>query len=304
MKHLHKSSTNSCSQTVALLQRPRYARPMSELDRQAIQRTRLPGGARTGEVADVLGTSDAAGAAVLQSQLSEEDWGLYTAAADAAASVPGPPVCVYAQEIAERPDVVARFVAYLTVAVRPSIAKGWIVSGYIVLSGGELVIGQLTLEPELNTGTGITRSLLHGVSVSQILARAQAMLVQTPEWLELVKRLGLGEPPHADKERAHRAAATAATAGTARRRGRKGWGEEHYRRVALEYLALQREGVGRGILNRLAEREAKRLKKPIARETMRDWVRRARELGFLAGGVRGRAGARPGPNLYPKKEES
>jgi hypothetical protein len=68
---------------------------------------------------------------------------------------------------------------------------------------------------------------------------------------------------------------------------------------------LQAEGIGRGILKEIAAREAKRLDRHVARETARDWVRGARERGFLTPGKPGRAGAQPGPNLYriPSKEE-
>jgi hypothetical protein len=77
--------------------------------------------------------------------------------------------------------------------------------------------------------------------------------------------------------------------------------EDLIRRVALEYLALFESGVTRGILDRLAEQESERLGRPVARETVRDWVRRARELQYPSEGVPGKAYAVAGPRLIAEQ---
>jgi hypothetical protein len=80
------------------------------------------------------------------------------------------------------------------------------------------------------------------------------------------------------------------------RRGRKGYPNEHYRWIAVRYLEIVGTG-RRDVLKALATEEEARLGRPVPRETVRDWVRKATELGYLAPGKRGRASARPGPNL-------
>jgi hypothetical protein len=75
-------------------------------------------------------------------------------------------------------------------------------------------------------------------------------------------------------------------------RGPKGYPDDHYRRIALAYLDLQSQGVSRGIVRRIAEDEGRQW------QTIRDWLHRATELGFLSRGAQGRAGRTPGPNLY------
>ena len=80
-------------------------------------------------------------------------------------------------------------------------------------------------------------------------------------------------------------------------RGRKGYPDLHYQRIALKAVELFTGGE-RHVVKALAEEE----KRPY--QTVRDWVRRARseELGFLAPVKQGRSDFRPGPNLYTKEE--
>lgn len=84
--------------------------------------------------------------------------------------------------------------------------------------------------------------------------------------------------------------------------GPKGFGEDYYRRLALEYLKLQPE-IGRGIRLELARLETKRQGREVTPINIRDALDRATELGFLSKGTRGRAGRLPGPNLYPTENE-
>jgi hypothetical protein len=82
------------------------------------------------------------------------------------------------------------------------------------------------------------------------------------------------------------------TAGTERGRGRG-----FYRRTAFGYLELQDLGVTH-IQKRLAEESGERLGIPLDAVQIRDALTKATRLGFLTPGIRGRAGRRPGPNLY------
>jgi hypothetical protein len=63
------------------------------------------------------------------------------------------------------------------------------------------------------------------------------------------------------------------------------------RHVALAYLEESRPGKDRAVLQRLEER----LGRP--KGTVRGWVQRARETGWLGAAVQGRMGAEPGPKL-------
>src|SRR4029079_17499604 len=92
-----------------------------------------------------------------------------------------------------------------------------------------------------------------------------------------------------------------AAADQPRRAGRKPLPDALIRHIALEYLALFERGVTRGILVRLAEQESERLGRYVAPETVRDWVRRARELEFLSKGVPGKAYAVAGPRLIAEE---
>ena len=80
------------------------------------------------------------------------------------------------------------------------------------------------------------------------------------------------------------------------RRGRPGLPESHYRAVAVAYLELYESGVTHGILAELGRRFA------APHQTVRDWVARARSLGYLTPGKPGRSGATPGPRLYSLPE--
>jgi hypothetical protein len=75
------------------------------------------------------------------------------------------------------------------------------------------------------------------------------------------------------------------------RRGRPGLGDDHYRRVAEEAIRLRREGSRsvRADLGRLYNRQG---------NTIRDWLKEARDREWLAKTGRGqRGGEAPGPRL-------
>jgi hypothetical protein len=81
-----------------------------------------------------------------------------------------------------------------------------------------------------------------------------------------------------------------------RKRGRPGRPDSHYRDVAIEYLDLYEKG-RRKVLKEMAERRG------VPPPTVRDWVRRARQLEYLGPGKQGRAGASPGPRLVDEGVE-
>ncbi len=88
--------------------------------------------------------------------------------------------------------------------------------------------------------------------------------------------------------------------------GKRGYGDDFYRLVALEYVALTERGEGgRGALQRLAEVMASRMheRTPRPRDNIRDWVAEARRRGFLTPGEPGRGGGGPGPRLYARESE-
>jgi hypothetical protein len=83
------------------------------------------------------------------------------------------------------------------------------------------------------------------------------------------------------------------------RPGRPGYPDKHYQQIAERYLDLIEAG-RRNVLVALAAEESARQGREIPRETIRDWVRKATERGYLAPGKPGRAEARPGPKLKRK----
>jgi hypothetical protein len=81
------------------------------------------------------------------------------------------------------------------------------------------------------------------------------------------------------------------------RRGAKGWGDEHFRRVAEMYLEALDIDRRRPLVLMAARFSG------YSRENVRDWVAVARDRGFLSAAQPGRAGAGPGPALVRWQEE-
>lgn len=156
-----------------------------------------------------------------------------------------------------------------------------------------LVVSELDVEPNVPGGGEVTGTVLRALNIAQIRQRAMDALPGVLWAREAMRRAGVFNITDADVRRARRAASLAAQQPL--NRGRRGYGPNHYRRIALRYLELVSEG-RRNVLVALAAEEGR------PRETVRDWVRRATELGFLSPGKQGRAEARPGPNLYRIEE--
>ena len=128
-----------------------------------------------------------------------------------------------------------------------------------------------------------------------IVKTAERLLLRGPEWLDVVEKLGLASPTQEEKRQATEMAKLARPG---KRRGRKGYSEAFYRRIAIEYLALTQRGFRGGLYDELARLVGERLGRPVASSTIKSWVRRARELGLLPlEGKQGRISTRPGPNL-------
>lgn len=182
---------------------------------------------------------------------------------------------------------------------------GWQVEGVLVVTDDRLTIHELLVRPrdlaETAPAGGVTTSVLRAVPLGALLDAGRRALLQAPEQIASWEDSS-GQRFESLKAAAERAAA--AVRETDLKRGRKGFPDDHYRWVALEYLKLQEEGWSKGILRELAGRAAAHLGRDyVARETARDWVATARSKGFLSKATQGRAGASPGPNLYTKEND-
>lgn len=148
---------------------------------------------------------------------------------------------------------------------------------------------EITSHPD---GGEVSASAVHRLQVAQIVADARKQIVavggftwegRDPDEIAVARR------------RAERAAGPL-------KRGRSGYGDEHYRRIAFAYLDLVDRGQTRGVLAALAAAETKSLGREVPVETVRTWVNQARRRGFLTPGEPGRAGAKPGPRLIEDNE--
>ena len=175
------------------------------------------------------------------------------------------------------------------------------------------VLGLVRLDIATAGGTGtIGSAALRSIELSKMIAAARALLAREvrdlalpegaeppPGWYWVFGSRG-GSVRAEDIERARRHARAAGRRPL--KRGRAGYPDDHYRGVALAYLDLLDKGITRGILAALAERESKRLGRPVPVETARTWVNVARKRQFLTEGENGRAGAMPGPKLYERTD--
>lgn len=133
-----------------------------------------------------------------------------------------------------------------------------------------LVISRLEVRSPASEPVGLTHQLLRKVPLGKILAVARARFAQN--------------------ESAHLRLAGGPSAGTLPP-GRVQVTDELLRQVASAYLEETRPGKDRAVLQRLADR----FQRP--KGTVRTWLGRAREEGWLGPGVQGRPGAEPGPRL-------
>jgi hypothetical protein len=178
--------------------------------------------------------------------------------------------------------------------------KPWLISGVLRRTEeGPPILSELSVEPGSEDVVEVTGTVLRGIPVAIIRERVLGWPGPIAKTREIMAATGGWNVTAEDVKRAKRVAAAAARQPL--NRGRRGYPHDHYRRIALRYLALLEER--RDVLVGLAQEESDLLGKAVPRETVRDWVRRATELGFLVPGTPGRASNRPGPNLYKKEED-
>lgn len=164
----------------------------------------------------------------------------------------------------------------------------------------ELVVAALGKDAEVTSSTLRDIELLKFVNAGRALVTESARF-WTPEALaEVEERYGIEvQGPGPEVVRAARKRIKQAARRTPRSRG---LGDDHYRRVALAAIELSERRVKPegGILEALKVAESKRLGRDIPIETVRTWLKVARDRKFLAPGERGRASFFAGSELYAK----
>ena len=170
----------------------------------------------------------------------------------------------------------------------------WRCIGFVDVVEGHAVVKGLQLEPASKTPPGgITSSTMRAIPIGRFQSEVRANLMKIPDWFARGE-LPDGTPLFDEEIRQRMKAAADAVRSSDLRRGRPSLPDEHFENVAHMYLEQQRKGTRR-ILLRLGEALG------VERDTARDWVHRARVLGFLTPGQPGRGGAEPGPRLTAKK---
>lgn len=178
----------------------------------------------------------------------------------------------------------------------------WEIEGLLENHDGRLVISDLTIRPSRYRTTapegGITSTLCQRIPVGTLLEAARRSLLVQP-WARFQL---LGESSTEEEQRWAVEAHQKASGGKGTQAGPSGYGDEFYERIARTYLELQEEGVSRGILHHIAERESEIQGREVDPTNVRDWVHKARKLDFLGPGTQGKAGRNPGPRLREKGE--
>jgi hypothetical protein len=182
------------------------------------------------------------------------------------------------------------------IAALPVEGELWLIRGVLRRAEqGPLKFSRLAIEHFDQPDAEVTGRLLHLIPVATIRERALAWLrAKDPTFSVLAE--GGYKFSAADRRWARRVTAEASKQPL--KRGRKGYPSEHYRRIALRAVELFESG-RRDVVKALEEEECR----PY--QTIRDWIRRARqpELGFLEPSKQGQTNFRPGPNLYRKEKE-
>ena len=192
--------------------------------------------------------------------------------------------------------VLARFVAFVFAPSRPMMAAGWLVAGYVERRPqGDVVVRQLAIEPERD-GQSVTTDVLRSVRPATIIAKVRAYLAALPAVLELEQERGLrSEEPSALAAFAADVR-TAVEAIPATDEVGRGYSDAFYERIAR--LALDEyHRHGRGVLARVAAKEARAGEPERPRETVKGWIREATRRGFLAPRQRGQGVFEPGWRL-------
>ena len=171
--------------------------------------------------------------------------------------------------------------------------------GSVVVVGGRLILEDLSIHAHQGA---VTSATLRAVRLPDLLGEIRAALI-----LQGYGRLvdaETGKPVRSPQQEARARKIAEAAERTELRRGRRGYGDDHYRRIAFAYLDLLAQGQHRGVLATLAAAESERFGRPVPVETVRTWINQARRRRFLSPGQSGRADANPGPRLYNTEGDS
>jgi hypothetical protein len=201
----------------------------------------------------------------------------------------------------------AVFAVHMIASTAVSGPEPWLIRGTLRASNGGLVVSRIGVEHLHDPSIEVTGVVLHRVPVARIRDFAASYLAMASDLADVlaVKRVPEGVDPDTpwlveqqkqDVERKQwaRRVARQAKQVVPLQRGRKGYPVDHYRRIARLALAIYEEG-RRDIVKELSAREG------VPYQTVRDWIRRARELGFLGPTQRGRSQWAAGPNLDRKE---
>ena len=159
-------------------------------------------------------------------------------------------------------------------------------AGRLTVQDGRLVLTEFTVR-----SSGGVDSLLLRVRLGDLLAELRSRIAERGGSALVCEGDTWGS--RQDNEEARNTMLAEAATESEPKRGRTGYPDSHYRRVARRYLQLVNgtPPVTRGVLRVMADEEGR----PV--ETVRTWIHQARKRRFLTDGERGRAGALPGPLL-------
>jgi hypothetical protein len=207
-----------------------------------------------------------------------------------------PPPWIIASRFKDREDekILAAVVALHP--VRPSKSASqeepWLIRAVLRAAvDSPLTLTRLSVEHFFRPDVEVTGHVLHLIPVAEIRNRAQAWLRAKEITLSAFAEAG-EKVSAADRRWARMVAAEAGKLPL--NRGRKGYPADHYRRIALRAIDLFNVERRRDVLKALASEE----ERPY--QTIREWIRQARDRGLLAPSKQGRTDFRPGPNLYRK----
>ena len=176
----------------------------------------------------------------------------------------------------------------------------WRFVGWLSLTAAdEFVIFRSETRPWDDVVRPLTADVLRSLPLSRWLVEAHGTFTEPiAAWLR-----AHGQDARAVDKAELRAMARRVAGSRPPRPGPSGFGDDYYRRLAISYLELQRQGIGRGIRPLLAEQESRRLGREVTPVQIRDALSKATTLGYLAPGKQGRAGRFPGPRLFEEKED-
>ncbi len=139
----------------------------------------------------------------------------------------------------------------------------------------------------------LTADVLRAIPLGQILDGFRRYLLEQPELERLREALRQlqGKAQGTGSQAAAERGAAIARRSNRRRPRRVQRDEAHYREVALRRLALEADGSGKGVNQRLADEYHQSV------EAIRDWLSRCRQLEYLAPASPGQRSAMPGRRL-------